>query len=117
MWARNVEFMLGVWLVLSPFIFHGAEPPDTVMYTDFACGAAVCLIALVAYWPPSRKLHLLNGVIGMGLIAFAFLAGAPPPPYHQNHVVWGLLVLMTCIVPNRVDEPPRRWREYYNEET
>jgi peptidoglycan/LPS O-acetylase OafA/YrhL len=115
MWARNFEFMLGVWLVFSPFIFQATNPPDAVVVADFACGAVVCIVALVAYWPQTGKLHLLNGVIGAGLVAYAFMAGAPPPPYHQNHVVWGLLVLMICIVPNRADEPPRSWQEFYDE--
>lgn len=116
MWARNIEFMLGIWMVLSPFIFAHAEPPAAVVWTDVGTAFAICVVSLVCYYPASRKLHLVNGVIGLAYIVYAFLGPQPPPPYHQNHVIVGLLLMMLCVVPNRASEPARKWREFYDEE-
>lgn len=115
MWARNVEFMFGIWLALSPFIFQDADPPAAVYYADFAGAALVCGIAVAAYNRATRKLHLVNGVVGLSLVVYAFLGPLPPPPYHQNHVVLGLLLMMTCIIPNRASEPPVSWKKFYDD--
>jgi peptidoglycan/LPS O-acetylase OafA/YrhL len=115
MWARNIEFMIGIWLALSPFIFAHADPPDAIWWIDFAAAIIVCTTALFAYYPPTRSLHLVNSVAGLALIVYAFFGPVPPPAYHQNHVVVGIILLMFGIIPNHASQPSRAWREFYGD--
>ena len=57
MWARVVEFMLGCWLAVSPFVFRHGD--DSVLWaTDFVAASLVIVLALLSYWPPLRYAHL-----------------------------------------------------------
>ncbi len=114
MWARNVEFMLGCWLGLSPFIFRVGADMRAVWVIDAIAAAAIALISLASYWPGSRKLHLLNGAIGLLLALFAFAQPLPATPAHQNYVVLGLLLALFSIVPNEASRPPEKWRYVEN---
>lgn len=114
MWPRIVEVALGVWLLISPFVF-GHEADEVARWTtDLACGTAVIVLALASLWQPLRQIHLVSIAIGLWLIGNGFVAApSPPPPALQNHVVVGLLLLMFAILPNDATEPPPGWREFY----
>lgn len=117
MWARMIEFALGLWLAMSPFIF--GHPYDaTLLWTnDFACALAIAIISLASFkraWP---RLHLLNIVVALWLIGVGFIAQAPPPPAaYQNYVCVGLLLGMFAIIPSHAGVPPRSWRHYFAEQ-
>lgn len=109
MWARIVEFMLGCWVAIGPFIFQHADG-SFFWATDFLFAAAICSLALVSYWHPMRHAHLGIGLVAGAMIAVGRLAGdAPPGPAHQSYIVVGLLLLMFCIVPNQASQPPLTW--------
>lgn len=114
MWARVVEVMLAVWLVISPFVFR-LENNETFLWTNaFAAGALIAVVSLVSFWPKAEKLHLLNLASGAWLIAVAFAwKDQPPPPAVQNYTVLGLLLMMFAVIPSRSQLPPRPWREFY----
>jgi len=52
MWARVVEFMLGCWLAISPFIFQHPADDLTLWVTDWMAASFVILFALLSYWRP-----------------------------------------------------------------
>lgn len=111
MWARDMELMLGLWLLASPFVFaHRADAPHLWAH-DLALGAAIAAIALAAHWTPLRRLHLLLLPVATWLIAFGWwatrdaLAAAP-----QNWIVVGLVLAMFAIVPSCASDPPESWR-------
>lgn len=109
MWARVVEFMLGCWLAVSPFVFqHGDE--SLLWATDFIAASTIVTLALLSYWAPLRHAHLGSALVGLAMIAFGrFAAGAEPGPALQNYILVGLLLLMFAIVPNHASRPPRTW--------
>jgi hypothetical protein len=111
MWARVIELMLGIWLVLSPFIFRGTAAVADFWSTDVSTGSAVILLSLLSFWRPLRRSHFATGVIALWLVIWAWFAAARPgPPAAQNEIVIGLLLVMLAVVPNEASLPPQSWR-------
>lgn len=114
MWARLFEFMLALWLSISPFIFrHGAD--ETFLWVnDLSCASIIAVLSLASYNKRIEKIHLWNIAVGFWLIAVgAFRAPPPPPAPMQNQVVVGLLLLMFAVIPSRSHEPSRAWQRFY----
>jgi hypothetical protein len=105
MWARVIELMLGLWLVISPFIFAHAAATHHVI-----CGTAVVTFALLSFRYSFRYAHLGIGLVALWLIAAGYVTGHPAPPSSQNYILVGLLLLMFAIIPNEANLPPRAWR-------
>lgn len=111
MWARIVECMLGIWLVLSPFIFRHDAASARMWANDLGVGASLIVLALASYWRPTNWAHWLLIPMGIWLIAFGRLSGQPPLlPGLQNDVLVGLLLAMFAVVPNDASRPPAGWR-------
>jgi hypothetical protein len=111
MWARVIEMMLGIWLLLSPFIFRNTTAVDKFWSTDVITGSAVVLLSLLSFWRPMGRSHLATGILALWLVIWAWFAAARPgPPAAQNEIVVGLLLLMLAIVPNEASLPPESWR-------
>lgn len=109
MWSRVVEFMLGCWLAVSPFIFQHGDAIELWLF-DFATATLVVSLALISYWAPMRHAHLAIAAVAAVMIGFGRLAdGWEPGPAYQNHIVVGLLLMMFAIVPNRAETPPASW--------
>lgn len=116
MWARVIEIMLGGWLALGGFMIVGAEGQHSGWLHDFACAAAIIAFALLSFWPRFQKAHLLGLAVAVWLIGIGFIQPDPPPlPVYQNYVLVGALLIMFAIVPSRASDPPRRWREFYEQ--
>ena len=111
MWARVVEFMLGCWLAVSPFVFRHDGSNRVLLAIDWGSAALIILFALLSYWPPLRRMHLATLLVAVALIAVGRLYFAPaPPPGAQNHIVVGLLLLMFALVPSHASDPPPAWQ-------
>jgi len=119
MWGRIVEIMLGLWLLLSPFLF-GHYPGDRALWiSDMTCGFATVLLAMVSFWwlPVLRFLryaHLLILAVAGWLLVFGYIHGGhPAAPGYQNDIFVGLTLLLIAIIPNEASLPPPAWRRYY----
>ncbi|MFI4852378.1 MAG: hypothetical protein ACIAZJ_24990 [Gimesia chilikensis] len=110
MWSRVIEFMLGCWLAISPFIFTAGEQVPALTAVTWASALLVICLSLVSYWPPLRHAHLAIFFLALALIGYGrFAVPAPIPPALQNLIMTGLLLLMFALVPNRASQPPRCW--------
>jgi hypothetical protein len=113
MWARAVEFMFGLWLLVSPFVFR--HPPDATgrWATDLASALAIMTLASLSYWRKARRAHLGQMAVAAWLVGYGYLAGGhPSPPACQNEMLVGLTLLLFAIIPTEANEPPRLWREH-----
>jgi hypothetical protein len=110
MWARVVEVMLGLWLLISPFIFGHSAGNTGLWINDLVCGFLLMTLALLSFWHPLRYAHLAIGIVALWLIAFGFFVPYPAPPASQNHILLGLVLLMFAIIPNDANLPPPSWR-------
>jgi hypothetical protein len=109
MWARDIEFMLGCWLAVSPFVF--AHPASDVRQwaIDFIAAVLVALFALASYARRTQHAHFLTLSVALALIGLGRFGAAIPTPAMQNNIVIGLLLLMFAIVPNHASQPPAAW--------
>lgn len=115
--ARVIEFMLACWLAMSPFILHYPSDETFLWANDLTCACLVALFAVLSFWDPLRKIHLLTlGVAfwlcGLGYMTFPEMASPP----QENSVSIGLLLLMLSIVPSHAQLPPRPWQKFYQNE-
>ena len=111
MWPRVAELMLGLWLMLSPFVFRGTESVEAFAAIDMAAGACVVLLSLLSFWPRAEWAHLGTALLALGLGTYAYLAWERPgPPAAQNEIFVALLLLLLAIVPNEASRPPKPWR-------
>jgi hypothetical protein len=112
MWARVVEFMLGCWLAVSPFVFGHPRESTLLWATDWIAASLVILFALLSYWPPLSRIHLATAALSVALIAIGrFSFWEHPPAGAQNEIVVGLLLLMFALVPSHATQPPAAWRD------
>ena len=112
MWARVVEVMIGVWLAMSPFIFHPEINSPRFWWNDFACAVLIMTWSLLSFWRPARRAHLLQIIMGLWLMGWAFAHGFgkdPVPAALQNDVMTGFTLLMFAILPSKGTRPPASW--------
>ncbi len=118
MWARVIEFMLAVWLGISPYIFGYTREMKFYWYNDYICAFCLSLFALLSFYKPLRKLHLCNLILVFWLIFLGyFLRSNELDNILQNYVVIALLLVMISLVPSEASKPPMPWRRFYNNKT
>jgi SPW repeat len=116
MWPRAVETMLGLWLLVSPFIFRHPEGATALWVNDLACAVLIMTLALLSCWEKTRHAHLGLIAVSAWLVGFGyFVGGYPAAPGYQNDIFVGLILVLFAIMPNEVTKPPRSWREHYAE--
>jgi hypothetical protein len=111
MWTRWLETALGAWLVAAPFVFGAAGRDDARLTHDLGAGLVVAALALASMSRRFRRAHLLILPVAVWLIAFGWLQHeAEPRALAQNHLLLGLTLLMTAILPTESTLPPAAWR-------
>jgi peptidoglycan/LPS O-acetylase OafA/YrhL len=110
MWPRNVEAMLALWLALSPFIFHIPGRHTGAWAVDLGAAVLIMVFSLASYWKPLRRAYVGTLAVGLGLAIYGLVQSRPPPSWHQNHILVGLLLVMFAIIPVPANAPPRSWR-------
>lgn len=116
MWPRTAEVMIAVWLLMSPFIFGHQEALVGLWITDFACAVLIATCSLLSFRKGTHRAYLFNIAIALWLMVFGYVAGGhPSQPGYQNEIFVGLVLILFAILPNRANEPPRSWREYYED--
>jgi hypothetical protein len=111
MWPRVVELMLGLWLVLSPFIFRGTESVEAFAAIDMTAGACVVILSLLSFWRRAEWAHLGTALLALALGTYAYFGWERPgPPAAQNEISVALILLLLAIVPNEASRPPKPWR-------
>jgi hypothetical protein len=115
MWPRVVELLIAAWLASSPWIFAAPTKSEFFLGANALVSAAfIALFALLSFRTATEKAHLCSIAVALWIIGLAFAAPNPPPPApYQNFVVVGLLLLMIAVLPSRVSEPPKAWRDFY----
>ncbi|MBS0629771.1 MAG: hypothetical protein JSS30_06055 [Verrucomicrobia bacterium] len=108
--------MLACWLAISPFIF--AYPGDATFFwvNDFITCTVIAFFSLISFYKPLKKMHLCNLVVGLYLIALAYvLKGDPMESTLQNYMALGILFFMIGIIPTDATSPPQPWRDFYEQ--
>ena len=107
------NFLLGIWLVISPFVLAFAQL-ERARWNNIACGGAIALLALGAM---SERRSQAGGnwfsvLLGIWLIISPFVLGfsARPTPL-WNNIILGVVVALsawagTTTVPSDLPQPP-----------
>ena len=112
MGARHAEFGFGLWMLVAPWLFGHAQDRPALLAHDLVVAALLLLVPLLCYHRALERLHLLLLPVAAWTIGFGWWhARTDPLPAFQNHVLLGMCVLMTAIIPSRATEPPRAWRD------
>ena len=116
MWPRVAAFLVGVWLLLSPFVFRHPKHAFGQWATDLACASAVMALSALSFWDRARRVHLVLVAVSGWLVGFGYFAGGyPSPPAFQNEILTGLVLLLLAILPSEANLPPRAWRRYFED--
>ena len=102
MWARICECVLGIWLILSYFIFSIGS-----------IGAAlfIFLFAALSFIDKLNKMHLLQVFPAAYLLYTAYSYPTPFLPFGlQNYIFIALFLLMFAIIPSHASDHPRPWK-------
>jgi hypothetical protein len=111
MWTRWLETVLGAWLAAAPFVFGAAGRDIARLTHDVGAGLVVAALALASMSRRFRRAHLLILAVAVWLIAFGWLQhDVEPLGLAQNHILLGLTLLMTAILPTESTLPPAAWR-------
>jgi phosphoglycerol transferase MdoB-like AlkP superfamily enzyme len=96
MTARFVNIALGVWLVMSAFLWpHSVSQFWNAISVGFFVAAAALLASETA--PTARY---LNTAFGIWLVISSFIMGSVTAATIWNHVIVGAAVLIFSLLPN-----------------
>ena len=104
--------MLAFWLMASPFIFKSGSAG---LANDLFLGLLIAIFCFLSFWNRTGWAHFLTLAAALWLMVFGYAAGHPAPPEAQNRIIVGLLLAMFAIIPNHIDEIPRSWQRFYDE--
>jgi hypothetical protein len=91
--ARGSNFALGIWLVMSAFLWHHSRSQLTITWIT---GIVTAVVALVAMASPHAR--LINAVIGLWLIVSALSFSLINRATVWNNVIVGILVSLIALV-------------------
>ena len=111
MWPRVIEGMIGVWLLLTPFVFRGTDGLAAFAASSVTSGAVVMLASVLSFWRPTRHARFLTLAASLWLSLHGYFgADRPGPPAAQHELVVGLTLLLFALMPNEASQPPEPWR-------
>lgn len=112
MWPRVTELMLGVWLIIGPFVFRGTQEMERYIWSMVVSGAVVVVASLLSFWGATSQARFATLLASLWLAGHGYFAAVRPgPPAAQNELTVGLLLLLFAILPNETNRPPVAWRE------
>jgi hypothetical protein len=97
MWARWLNFFLGVWLFIAPLVFNYAE--RSARLNEAIVGLAVAIVALLASSVPG--LRFVNAALGGWLLLAPNVLGYGDSALPTAHnIILGALVICTALAPS-----------------
>jgi hypothetical protein len=118
MGARHAEFALGLWLAISPLVFGHVDDRPGVALHDLLCGTLAAVVSLACYARRLHRAHLALLALAAWLIGYGWWTmRTAPHPSAQNHILVGLTIAMTALIPSRATEPPTGWRRAAGQRT
>ena len=115
MWARIIEFIFAIWLIISRFLFSYGDL--SLNWSDFAIPFLVILFAALSFIDRLNKMHLLQVIPAAWLLYISFTYPTPWLPFGlQNHILVALLLLTFAIIPSNAYDHPRPWKKFFRED-
>ena len=102
-WASGITFLLGVWLVIAPWVL-GYSGQDNAVWNQVGVGAAIAIVALARVNAPDpwAPLSWVNVVLGGWLIVAPFVleynATSNTDPIYWNDIIVGAAILLLALI-------------------
>ncbi len=107
MWARISELIIGVWLILSHFIFRTND------WEDIAAAVLILLFASLSFIEKLNKMHLMQVLPAGWLLYIGYTYPTYILPFSiQNYILSALTILMFAIIPSHASDHPRPWKKF-----
>lgn len=111
MWARISELILGLWLILSHFLFITND------WKDLSSAILILLFASLSYIEKLNKMHLLQVLPAGWLLYIGYSYPTYILPFSiQNYILTALTLLMFAIIPSHASDHPRPWKKFLRQE-
>lgn len=105
-----INLVLGIWLILSPFLFSYSS---TAMTDSIILGTIIAILAVIRLSAQTWA-SWFNGIAGLWLIIAPFIIGSTESAVLWNQIIVGLAVAVlgfwssTMTMPMRMTPPPQR---------
>jgi hypothetical protein len=105
-WQDVASLLLGVWLVLSPFVlgFSGAE-----VWITIVLGVCVVLAAVEGFVLPSYLEEWAEIVFGVALVMVPWTVGYESLSATMSSALSGILVILLAVWELRTDRDFKTW--------
>lgn len=96
MWARWLNFILGVWLFIAPVVFRYEE--SAARFNEASVGLAVAIVALLSSSVPA--LRFVSVALGAWLLLAPNLLGYGDSALPTAHgIILGALIICSALAP------------------
>lgn len=107
-WNLVLTTLCGVWLMSSPHFFNAVGVLATGNYVEGPLLVAISIIAMAEVFRAFRYLHVL---LGLGLIATAWMAPELSSSANLNNYVVGVLLILLALPKGKVNERYGNWNK------
>jgi SPW repeat len=114
-WQDWVTFVLGLWLVVSPWALGHLNDVPTALWNAFVLGLAIAISSATAMRVPTIWEEWINMAFGVWLIFSPWVLGfAALRIATLNAVIVGLIVIALGLWAMMRDPTFREWREHHH---
>lgn len=97
-WKDVIMFILGLWLVVSPFILQFSSYTEIAALNSYVLGVGVMVFAAIALARPKMWEEQVNLLLGLWLFIAPFVLGFQAETAAMaNHMILGLLIIGDAI--------------------
>jgi hypothetical protein len=94
--ASWVNVLLGIWLIISPFVVQFARLP-AVMWNNMIVGIVIAILALIhSSMPRQAGWSWANVVLGIWMIISPFALGAMTTAILWNNIILGVVIAIVA---------------------
>jgi SPW repeat len=108
-WQDVVMFILGLWLVISPFALQFSSYTEIAALNSYVFGVGVMVLAAIALARPRMWEEQVNVILGVWLFLAPFVLGFQTETAAMvNHLLLGLLIVgdaMWAVYPYYTHKP------------
>lgn len=99
MWAATINILLGLWLMISPYLLHFEK---TASNSNYIVAPLVLTCAIMALWEINRSTRYFNVAAGAWLAVCPFILNFQAADATWNSIVSGILIAAFSFVKGTI---------------
>lgn len=94
--VASINFLLGVWLMVSPWIFNYST--SQAKWNQFAFGLAVLVLSAIRFFVPSQIwASWMNMIAGLWMVIAPFILNYSTSAAYWNEIIVGIAVTLLAL--------------------